>query len=228
MKPRVSKRVRDYAECAALLFGVLFLLAATASAQSGRRAPKRTTTVATVSGPKTVENKPEPAKDERIPLVVTIEDHNPFSGLPFFLAETIRDTCADSLRRSASLKVDIGTRGISRSDAIKRAKSEKELYVVWLQIDTDSDNNRTSQAAWTPDSLYLRYTIFSPGTARIKASGRTHPVYRSNSGGVLGRIPSSRGGSVYSDYFLKQLALEAAERIRDAFTVPVPDIHLPG
>jgi hypothetical protein len=221
-------RARAFAQYSVLLVAVLFLLGTNASAQSGRRAPKRTTTVATASGPKAVEKKPEPAQDLRIPLVITIEDHNPFSGLPFFLSETIRDTCADSLRRSATLKVDVGTRGMSRGDAVKRAKSETLLYVVWLQIDTDSDSNRTSSAGWTPESLYLRFTIFSPVTARIKASGRTHPVYRSSGGGVLGRIPSSRGGGVYSDYFLKQLANEAAERIRDAFTVAVPDVHLPG
>ena len=229
MQSIITTRARTRLQHAALLVAVLLLLGTTASAQSGRRAPKRTATPAvTVAEAKPVEKKAEPAKDLRIPLVITIEDHNPFSGLPFFLSESIRDTCADSLRRTASLKVDIGTRGISRGEAIKRAKSEQHLYVVWLQVDTDSDANRTASSGWTPESLFLRYTIFSPGTAKIKASGRTHPVRRVGGGGVIGRVPSSRGGTVYSDYFLKQLAYEAAERIRDAFAVQIPDIHLPG
>jgi hypothetical protein len=228
MHAKNPTRARAYAEYTGLLVAVLFLFGTNASAQSGRRAPKRTTTVATTSSPKPVEKKPEPAQDLRIPLVITIEDHNPFSGLPFVLSETIRDTCADSLRRSAMLKVDVGTRGMSRGDAIKRAKSETQLYVVWLQVDTDSDSNRTSSAGWTPETLFLRYTIFSPVTAKIKASGRTQPIRRVGGGGVIGRVPSSRGSTVYSDYFLKQLADEAAQRIRDAFTVAIPDIHLPG
>jgi len=228
MHSKNSTRARACVEYAALIVAVLLLFGAAVKAQSGRRAPKRTSPVVTVSVPKAVEKKPEPEKDSRIPLVVTMEDHNPFSGLPMFLAESIRDTVADSLRRSATLEVDVGTRGLTRGDAIKRAKSEQQLYVVWLQIDTDSDNNRTSSAAWTPDSLFLRYTIFSPVTARIKASGRTLPIRSIGGGGVLGRLPTSRGSTVYSDYYLKQLSLEAAERIRDAFTVEVPDVRLPG
>jgi hypothetical protein len=228
MHSKNPTRARAYFEDAALIVAVLFLCGTAASAQSGRRAPTRTTPVVTVSVPKAVEKKPEPKKDSRIPLAVTMEDHNPFSGLPMFLAESIRDTVADSLRRSAALKVDVGTRGLTRGDAVKRAKSEQQLYVVWLQIDTDSDSNRTASTAWTPESLFLRYTIFSPITAKIKASGRTAPIRRLGGGGVISRIPSSRGSTVYSDYALKQLANEAAERIRDSFTAEIPDIHLPG
>jgi hypothetical protein len=157
-----------------------------------------------------------------------MEDHNPFSGLPFFLSETIRDTCADRLRKSNAMKVDVATRGMSRSDAIRRAKSETQAYVVWLQIDTDSDANRTSSAAWTPETLYIRYMIITPVTAKLKASGRTATVYRTGRGSVIDRIPSSRGGGLYSDWALKQAANEAAERILDAFKISVPDIHLPG
>lgn len=206
---------------------VVILASIGVQAQSGRRAPKRTTTVPTVSGPKTVEKKPAPPKDERIPLLIAIDDHNPFSGLPFFLGDAIKDTCADRLRKASTLKVDIATRGMSRADAIKLAKVEKETYVVWLQIDTDSDANRTSSAGWAPETLFLRYTVFTPVTAKIKASGRTRTVYRTGRGGVIERIPS-RGGPMYSDWALKQAADEAAERILDAFKVHIPDIHLPG
>ncbi|HEY3025488.1 MAG TPA: hypothetical protein VGJ55_04965 [Pyrinomonadaceae bacterium] len=208
---------------------VVVILASTgANAQSGRRAPKGTVTVPSVSGPKTVEKKSVPDKDVRIPLLIAIEDHNPFTGLPYYLAGTIRDTCADRLRKSPDLKVGLVERGINRSDAIKLAKAQKDTYVVWLQIESDSfDSGRSGNA--TPDTLYVRYTIYTPVTAKIKASGRTYKnIYRTGKGGVLGRIPSSRGGSIYSEYALKQAAEEAAEQILHAFLLTAPDGRLPG
>lgn len=228
MKVPISKWAPGYSISGAVLVGVVLLAVATANAQSGRRAPKGTVTVPSVSGPKTVEKKPAPAKDERIPLVIAVEERNPFSGIPYYLAGTIRDTCADRLRKSSDLKVEIASRGMDRGEAVKRAKAEKETYVVWLQIESDSfDSGRSGNAA--PETLYLRYTIFTPVTAKIKASGRTYQqIYRTGKGGVLGRIPSSSGGSIYSEYALKQAAREAAEQILHAFSLSVPEGRLPG
>lgn len=228
MQVPISKWTPGYTIFGVVLVGVFLLAVVTVNAQSGRRAPKGTVTVPSVSGPKTVEKKSVPDKDVRIPLLVAIEDHNPFSGLPYYLAGTIRDTCTDRLRKSPDLKVGLVERGINRSDAIKLAKAEKETYIVWLQIESDSfDSGRSGSA--TPDTLYVRYTIYTPVTAKIKASGRTYKnIYRTGKGGVLGRIPSSRGGSIYSEYALKQAAEEAAEQILHAFLLTAPDGRLPG
>jgi len=107
----------------------VLLAAATANAQSPARA-KRNRNRPSVSGPKAVEKKTVPDKDVRIPVLVAIEDHNPFSGIPYYLAGTIRDTCADRLRKSPDLKVGLAERGMNRSEAVKLAKTEKETYVV--------------------------------------------------------------------------------------------------
>lgn len=228
MKVPISKWATGYTISGVVLVGVILLSAAIGNAQSGRRAPKRTVTVPSVSGPKTVEKKSVPEKDVRIPLLVAIEDHNPFSGIPYYLAGTIRDTCADRLRTSPDLKVGIAERGMNRTEAIKLAKAGKETYVVWLQIESDSYDSGQSGNA-TPETLYIRYTIYTPVTAKIKASGRTYKqIYQTGKGGVLGRIPSSRGGSIYSEYALKQAAQEAAEQILHAFSLSEPDGRLPG
>lgn len=228
MKVPISKWTPGYTISGVVLVGVVILAAAIANAQSGRRAPKGTVTVPSVSGPKTVDKKSVPEKDVRIPILVAIEDHNAFSGIPYYLAGTIRDTCVDRLRKSPDLKVGIAERGMNRSEAIKLAKAGKETYVVWLQIESDSfDSGRSGNG--TPDSLYVRYTIYTPVTAKVKASGRTYKnIYRTGKGGVLGRIPSSRGGSIYSEYALKQAAEEAAEQIMHAFLLTEPDGRLPG
>ena len=229
MKVRISKWSPGYTISGVVLVAVVILAAATANAQSGRRAPKGTVTVPSVSGPKAIEKKPVSAKDERIPLLVAIEENNPFSGIPYYLAGTIRDTCADRLGKSSDVKVNIATQGMDRGLAVRRAKAEKETYVVWLQIESDSfDPNRTASGNLAPETLYIRYTIFTPVTAKIKASGRTYQqIYKTGKGGVLGRIPSSRGGSIYSEYALKQAAQEAAELVLQVFKLTVPDERLP-
>src|SRR5438876_9713202 len=97
---------------------VVILASAGANAQSGRRAPKGTVTVPSVSGPKSVQKKSVPEKDVRIPLLVAIEDHNPFSGIPYYLAGTIRDTCAYPLRNSPDLKFGIAEFGLNLPEAV--------------------------------------------------------------------------------------------------------------
>ncbi|MEO8435529.1 MAG: hypothetical protein ABI596_11595 [Pyrinomonadaceae bacterium] len=210
----------------AAVFVVLILASIGAQAQSGRRAPKGTKTVPTISGPREVAKPPAPVKDDRIPLVVAIEEHNPFSGIPYYLAGTVRDTCAVHLRASSSVKVEIVGRSISRSEAVKRAKAEKEIYVVWLQIESDAFD-RTGSSNESPESLYVRYTVFTPVTGKIKSSGRTSQISRTGRGGVLGRIPTSRGSSIYSEYALKEAAREVAEQVLEAFSIHPPDSRLP-
>ena len=210
----------------AAVFVVLTLASIGAQAQSGRRAPKGTTTVPTISGPKEVEKPRVPVKDDRIPLAVAIEERNPFSGIPYYLAGTVRDTCAVHLRASSSVKVEIVARSMNRSEAVKRAKAEKETYVVWLQIESDM-YDRTGTTNQAPESLYVRYTVFAPLTGKTKTSGRTSQIYRNGGGGVLGRIPTSRGSSIYSEYALKEAARQAAEEVLEAFSIHPPDSRLP-
>ena len=230
MQPSISRPGRGYLGGAALLTVSIFVLAATAHAQSGRRAPARTTTVPSISRPKTVEKKPEtPPADTRISLVIAAEEPNTFSRIPYYLAGTIRDTCGDALRKSPLMKVEIASRQMDHAEAVKRAKAEKETYVVWLQLGSDSFDSGRSSSTDAPKDLYIRYTILNPVTARVKSSGRTYQrINRTGRGGVLGRIPGSQGSSIYSEYALKQAAKEAAERILDALQVNVTTSPLPG
>ena len=227
MHPLISKRSTASFAAATLFVSCLFLLSVTANAQSGRRSTAKTVTVPTVSGPKTVEKKPEPpARDTRTSLVITAEEQDMFSRIPYFLVGLVRDTCGDSLRKSPLVKVAFGTTSMTYSEAVKRAKEEKEAYVVWLQLGSDYyDSGRTSTID-SPETLYVRFTIFTPVTGKVKASGRTYQPIPRNRGSVLGRIP--QGGAVYSEYALKQAALEAAEKILAALKLNLPITTIPG
>jgi hypothetical protein len=114
-------------------------------------------------------------------------------------------------------------RGMDRVDAVRRAKAEKEDYVVWLQIESDVIDSGKQQKNG-PDELYVRYTIFEPVTAKVRQSGRTHQqIYKT---GRVGVSTPNKNSPVYSEYALKQAAREAAERILEAFDIRVRDASL--
>jgi hypothetical protein len=204
-----------------LLISIVFAGCSLIQAQSGRRSTSApTTTTPSVSGPKPVERAPE--KPPKIHLLVGIENRNPLTNIPYYLADTVLDNCVRRLADSADIIPHPIGRGLDRVDAVRRAKAEKEAYVVWLQIESDALDSGKQQKNG-PDELYVRYTIFEPGTNKIKQSGRTHQqIYKTGRGGVSAPT-SSRNGAIYSEYALKQAAREAAERILAAFEIRVRD-----
>ena len=207
-----------------ILLAIIFGCATGVSAQSGRRSTSPpTTTAPSVSGPKTVEKTtPKPPK---LHLVVGIEDRNPISNIPYYLSDTVLDKCLRHLNDATEVNAMGAARGMTRSDAISRAKSEKDAYVVWLQIESDA-TPLAKQSRNGPDELYVRYTIFEPVTAKIKQWGRTHQsIYKTGRGGVS--VPNSKDSPIYSEYALKQAAREAAERVLEAFDITFRDMRIP-
>ncbi len=196
---------------------VLLVTAGAANAQSGRRAQTQPA-APSISGPKAAA-KTAPAARQRISLFVGVEDRNTFSNVPYYLSDTVLESCVDRLREAPSVSVSASGRGLPRVDAARRAKAEKEIYVVWLQLESDLASSRKQSRKSSPGDLYLRYTIFEPVTAKIKAEGRTHQqIYRTGRGGVLGPT-SSRNTPIYSEYALKQAAREAALHVLEAFNI---------
>ena len=204
-----------------LSISLILACATLAQAQSGRRSKSAPTTTPTVSGPKTVEKAP--AKPPRIHLLVGVENRNPFQNIPYYLSDTVLDNCVRRLADSADIIPNAVGRGMDRVDAVRRAKAEKEDYVVWLQIESDVLDSGKQQKNG-PDELYVRYTIFEPVTAKVRQSGRTHQqIYKTGRGGVS---TSTKNSAVYSEYALKQAAREAAERILEAFEIRIRDVGL--
>jgi len=208
-----------------ILQSILLILACAmlTQAQSGRRSTGAPPSTPSVSGPKTVEKAP--AKAPRIHLLVGVENRNPFTNIPYYLSDTVLDNCVRRLADSADIVPNAVGRGMDRVDAVRRAKAERESYVVWLQIQSDVLDSGKQQKNG-PDELYVRYTIFEPVTAKVRQSGRTHQqIYKTGRGGVSSPT-SSRNGAIYSEYALKQAAREAAERILEAFEIRVRDERL--
>lgn len=200
-----------------LLISLLLAGSVLTQAQSGRRATT-TPTTPTVSGAKTVEKKaPTPSK---IHLLVGVENRSPFLNIPYYLSDTVLDNCVRRLADSADIIPNPIGKGLDRVEAVRRAKAEKDAYVVWLQIESDALDSGKQQKNG-PDELYVRYTIFEPQTGKVRQSGATHQrVYKTGRGGVSAPT-SSRNGAIYSEYALKQAAREAAERVLESFEIKV-------
>ncbi len=192
-----------------LFVAIAVMFVAVAQAQSGRRSAKSA-------------DKTEKLPPRKVSLLVSVEDRDQFSNIPYYLADSALDNCIDRLRDAAEISVSSSARGMSRAEAIHRAKAEKEIYVVWLQIVSDIPVG-TRQPKKGPDELYLRFTIFEPGDGKPKAEGRTHQGIYRMSGGGMSAPNSSRNNPIYSEYALKQAAREAADMVMRAFEVTPPE-----
>ena len=213
MKPLSYRR-------AAITLSILALCATAAIAQSGRKntgsSTSTTTVTPSVSGPKPVEKKPEVSK--RIQLLVGTDKHQAFANIPYYLYDTVLDNCIRRLGEADIVMPTSAGGDFDRAAAIKAAKQETVRYVVLLNLGSEyADAGK--QVKNGQDSLYVDFVMFEPETAKIKASGRAHQhIYQTGRGGI--NLPS-KNSPVYSDYAIKQAAIEVANRILSAFDIKI-------
>jgi len=202
VKPSTSRLL-----AAALAFALLFAVAGPGISQSGRRAKTKVPPVATpepTPTPDAVKEKPKP----QLIFVVAMDRFGDFAGIPLYTYSTVMRHCVERLNDSAVVKATAADREMSRGDAIRRARAEKEANLVWLQLrpDTVSQDTRGTSSL---GNVYIQYTVFAPTTARLLATGSTYPSMFRTKGIIL--RPNTSG--VTDDYQLSQAAEQAAERI---------------
>lgn len=202
-------------------FGLVAILAATVTAQSGRRLPKSQAPPPPL--PESVPPEKKPAENPRpaLSFIVGIDRDLSLVSIPLYFSDSVLRAFADRLDDYPSVEVDVAHRDVNRGEAVKRAKAEKEAYVVSMQLRVDSMN---ADRRGDLSDVYIEYVVLAPTTAKIATSGRTYQqAYRS--GGVIG-LP--RTSSATSEYSLKQAAREAAGRILSAIKNHMPGDRVPG
>ena len=202
-----------------MLAAVSLAACAAAFGQSGRRTPKPQE-IAPVPTP-TPEPTPPPKDDQpdvKIPLVVMADEANYFYMMTREL-DTVQSVIVARLRESRALDVSGEERRAGRGEAVKRAKESASRHVVWFELRIDSRYERTAQRP-PPEYFYIEYSVLEPGTAKRKAGGVVH-LQRAY--GPLGRIglPSCYPVLTHEVEFALG-ALEAAERIMESFSLPLP------
>jgi hypothetical protein len=194
------------------LIGICISAILAEASQSGRRVQKSTPVpVATpepTPSPKPAAEKPKPA----INFIIGMARYDGFRQIPLYAYAGVLRSLEDRLTDDKSVKVETVHGDMNRSDAINRAKSEKEAYVVWVQLrpDTMGDDDNADLS-----NLYVGYSVYAPATAKLVTQGKTYPPVRRNKSIIL-----PKSGSVYGDDLLNQAAREAAERILAALKIP--------
>jgi hypothetical protein len=195
---------------AGFVISLSLICTSTSGAQSGRRAKP----MAPVSVP-TPEATPTPAAPAEKPkpaftFIVATDRYADFSRISLNAFDGVLRNCADRLDDSLEVKANISTHDMSRADAIRQAKTEKETYIVWLQLRPNTFSGQTGVNE-DPYNVYVEYSVFAPTTAKLATSGNTYPeAYRNKQ--IRLPTPSTSG-----DYYLNQAARGAAERILDHF-----------
>ena len=193
------------------------ICAVLAPAQSGRRQVKPTP-AAPVPTP-TPEPTPTPKKENKDSELLFFlgADRNMAytnASYPSYYYQAVLRGCADRLRSGSSAGVEVSERDLSRSDAMKKAKSDTATYVVYLSFSLDTMTARSY------DDIDIDYTVFAPGTGKIVTYGRGYQ----NAGRAGPVIVSPPGGStspIYRERLLKQAGEDIGDRILKAMNLPV-------
>jgi hypothetical protein len=173
--------------------------------QSGRRAP-RPAPSPDIETPATKEVVEKP-KPPLVSLVVSTDSSSGMVYIPSYLYGVVMDGCVGRLRESRSLNVS-GTGPLPRSDAIKRAKSEKKTYVLWLELRGDG-TGYSDPGNVAPSELGIRYYLYAPETAKVLTQG---DVWQGRRSGPITRSPTSNN-RIYVEARLKESAREVADRV---------------
>jgi hypothetical protein len=205
-----------------VLFSIVVLLTSASAlfAQSGRKSNSSsssttTTTTPSVAGPKPTEKKA--AATPKVQLLVGVDRRALVTSVPYYVFDTVLDNV---IRRLGEAEIVFATSGgdMNRPEGVKMAKQEKARWVVVLEIRSIyADSGQLIKN--NQDELAVSFISIEPETGKIKRSGqaRTH-IYQNGRGGIS--LPSKNGG-VYSDYSIKQAAIEAADRILAGFDITV-------
>jgi hypothetical protein len=207
VKPIVFIRFSFHAGRFFLLLVLLLVWNVAGLSQSGRRAP-RPAPSPDIETPTTKEVV-EQSKPPLVSLVVGTDSSSGLVYIPSYLYGVVLDGCVGRLRESRSLNVS-GTGPLPRGDAIKRAKSEKQTYVLWLEL--RGDNEGFSDTGVDPSELAIRYYLYAPVTAKVLNQG---DVWQGRRTGPITRSPTSNN-RIYVEARLKESAREVADRVLKA------------
>ena len=205
-----------------LCVGIVLLVSSLAQAQSGRRPPKRSESEG-VQRPSEPEPPVKPAEAKqsdngKIPVLV-VKSNSYFSSS--YYSDYVAEGCTARLRQAETLMVDKSDREMNRKEASDAAMAPTPRYVVLLELTSERMGyDRRRDGGYYPEDVVVQYTVFAPGTGKVKTSGR---VYTRRAGSTVGGVglplPVPTDGPAAAEYMLKQAGREVADRVIDSLGV---------
>lgn len=209
-----------FANAVFVLSIILFPSATMVTAQSGRRLPKGSPSVATPTPmPEPVTQPKAPRKPDFILKVYSDIQRGSTFGFP--MPERMHRWSVERLRKSMLLDVrDMGE--VNRRDAIKQAKAETEAYIVLLELAAEPF---APYGTLSVRAMSIHLTVYHPVSAKVKFS-RTLALGQNSM-----RLPGSSNvlracyPSLYGDeVLLLDASIAAADSVMNTFNVPLPPL----
>lgn len=203
----------------ALIFFCI-LLAAAVCAQSGRRAPQTPT----------AQPAPEPVPADAPKIRAPVKPLfflRVISDIPMELyrafpkPEWMRSWTVERLRDSLLLDTTDGGLG-NRTEAIRTAKNETDVYVVLLQLQMDSFSRLPPNVSVKSGEVWIDVTVYFPKTGKVKYSRRVRLNEDRRVTGPIGIGTTCHRGVYGNDFILLQASLETAEAVMYSFNLPIP------
>lgn len=201
---------------------LLFFWVAAATAQSGRREPRRNESPP-IQPPAHADPDLKistPAARKAVPRLILAKGPPDMNASGLY-SNVVLQSCADRLKRSQSVELVMAPAELNRKEASDRAKAETETAVALVELKFDAvspQDDRIGADINHPEQLYIEYSIFTPGTGKIKSSGR---VYQRHPRNVS--IPGPASAPYYG---LDEAARETADRILAGLGAPSPGMIL--
>jgi len=218
----------------------VFASAATDAGAQSRRAPRPaatptpepTPTPEATQGESESESKPRGTSTKEPGVIVSfliLENDNPMMSLDYTARDDIWKEFLGRLGKSRAVSFTQGGKA-TRGEALKRAKLERESYVVLFQMEEEREMTGDASIGRADSrNLLLKTYVYAPQTGSLKyADTIFQRPYRDTAtiGGVPIPIPggSRRIERYPSQRQLEQAAREAADRLMAHFNViPPPD-----
>ena len=83
--------------------------------------------------------------------------------MPLYIYDSVLKSCTGRLDDSRGVSVQAEMKGMSRGEAITRAKAATDGYVIWLQLRGD---DMSRGYAGNLDEIFVEYTVFEPPGGR--------------------------------------------------------------
>lgn len=205
---------------AVLIWLLIFVIAAPSLAQSGRRPPKPPTSPDPLP-PKSEEPPIKPPSEtnsaSKIPVKVVWQLSH--IGSSSIYSRTVQEACLDRLSKSGSITPSAAADELNRKQAIDMAKASTDMYVVWFELELDSQyQDRGGLGSVPPQYLDVRFEMYIPGTGKTKTGGRVYQRPQ-GPGGLPLPVPGTGSSGVYS---LAYAGREMADRVLDSLGVSRP------
>jgi len=211
---------------------VLLMLLASAGAgyaQAGRRVqpPKNDPPVPKAAEPAAVIKKEQP---EAVKISLLVGSYStPMRQLPMGAEDLLQGAVVQRLRDSKSLQLGV-EESMTRGEANKRAKSETESYILWLELKNERmDFDPVGSRNIRTEDVYIQYVVLEPKTGKVRVQGNVYlrPTSSGRIGGIgIGRsLPRCYPQPQYNvEFAVIEAGIETAERIFRAFSLTPPPI----